>query len=236
MAGSDKISSREKIISAAYMIFAERGFHGARTSEIAEAAGVNKALIHYYFETKEKLYQEVLEQIFSTISTKLNQVLEEEAEPYEKIARVITTYFDFVSQNPEARRIILRELASEGGRLRDIMPRYIRSVFKKGKEIFEKGVREGVFYPADPYHLFINLVGLIGFYFGAAPILSRILEKDLLSKENIKERKKELLSFVSKGLLRKRKVYHLSFLPLPFSVLIAQMEEDEEEGNNDKEG
>src|SRR5579862_7643656 len=92
--------SRAAILSAAAQEFAEHGIAGARTDAIARAAGVNKALLYYYFKDKDALYEAVLDHVFSGMRDRLMPVLESDLEPRAKLLEYLGRYFDYIAANP----------------------------------------------------------------------------------------------------------------------------------------
>src|ERR1700739_344578 len=102
--------SRTAILQAAIREFARGGVAGARTDAIARAAGVNKALLYYYFRDKDALYGEALEQVFRERDAVLMPTLHEPTPPGEKILRYVGAFFDFLAAHPEHREMVQREM------------------------------------------------------------------------------------------------------------------------------
>src|SRR5262245_34922052 len=96
----DAAETRAAILEAALREFAEEGIAGARMEAMAAAAGVNKALLHYYFGDKERLYGAALEHVFATLSERMREVLESELPPREKIMAYAAAHFDFIAASP----------------------------------------------------------------------------------------------------------------------------------------
>ena len=92
--------SQAAILRAAVAEFGEHGIAGARTDAIARAARVNKALLYYYFEDKDALYEAVLDHVFSGLRDRLMPVLESDLEPREKLLEYAGRYFDYIAANP----------------------------------------------------------------------------------------------------------------------------------------
>src|SRR5712692_1056464 len=99
--------SRAAILKAAVREFALEGVAGARTEAIAHSAGVNKALLYYYFKDKEALYRAVLEQVFGGVRAAIHNALSQELSPREKLASYVCAHFDYIASNPrsEERRV-----------------------------------------------------------------------------------------------------------------------------------
>jgi AcrR family transcriptional regulator len=92
--------SRAAILKAAVAEFAEHGIAGARTDAIARAAQVNKALLYYYFEDKDALYEAVLDHVFSGLRARVMPVLESRLPPRQKMLEYLGAYFDYIAANP----------------------------------------------------------------------------------------------------------------------------------------
>lgn len=114
----DKASAEERILAAATEEFAAKGFFGARTQAIADAANINKAMLHYYFRTKEKLYNHVLMTAMAKFQAQAWAAWLTDAPIKERVNRVVDTYMDNYSKNPAFLKMILREAADGGERLR----------------------------------------------------------------------------------------------------------------------
>ena len=93
------VDTRDRILDAAYRLFGEAGFDATTTREIAELSGVNKALIHYHFRSKEALLESVLDRYYERLGADLAGALEKEGTAREKLARLIDVYVDFLSDN-----------------------------------------------------------------------------------------------------------------------------------------
>src|SRR5437867_7995899 len=89
--------SRAAILKAAVREFAQEGVAGARTDAIARAAGVNKALLYYYFEGKEGLYRAVLDQVFGGVRAAIHTALSQKLSPREKLVSYVCAHFDYIA-------------------------------------------------------------------------------------------------------------------------------------------
>src|ERR1700693_2200692 len=99
-------ASRTCILEHAVAEFATQGVAGARTAAIAEAAGVNKALLYYYFKDKESLYSAALEAVFSGLVAELMPMLESALPPGEKLLRFARAHFEYLIRHPSYPRLI----------------------------------------------------------------------------------------------------------------------------------
>ncbi len=178
--------TRSRILDAAMEVFRDKGKAGARMHEIAERAGVNQAMLHYYFSTKEGLYEEMLYSIFSEVITQLVPILlrDTEKDPRLKLERFVDVYVDFIASQPHLPPIMMREIA--GGA--ETVVRVISRVFAENsegsggqvrmpegfKEIIEKGIEDGKLRPTDADQAVISVIGISLFYFVGRPLIRLI--------------------------------------------------------------
>lgn len=174
----DRFSPEERILAAAAEEFASRGFFGARTQAIADAAGVNKAMLHYYFRTKENLYSRVIAGALRRILDQVGQAWLGQDSIELRLEKVVDAYMDNYERNPGFLKIILREFVDGGERL--------RKVFKDIKDL--DPMASGVTLPqiidriaseiglslAQTTHLIINVVGMCAISF-VSPLLLEAL-------------------------------------------------------------
>ena len=106
--------TRSRILDAALVEFSKEGLAGARTDAIARAAGVNKALLYYYFGDKDRLYAAVLDHVFGELSHRLIDVLERDNPPREKILAYAAAHFDYIAHSPLLPRLVHREMMQAG--------------------------------------------------------------------------------------------------------------------------
>src|SRR5262245_15998654 len=129
----DAAETRAAILEAALREFAEEGIAGGRMEAIASAAGVNKALLHYYFQDKERLYGAALDHVFASLSRRMLEVLDCDLPPPEKIMAYAAAHFDFIAASPIYPRMVQREMMRAGRRgsphMRRIAERYLRPIF-----------------------------------------------------------------------------------------------------------
>jgi len=189
-------ATREAILEAAEGIFADEGLEGARTDAIAAAAGVNKALLYYYFRSKKGLYRAVLEDYSADFNRQALEVLSSEGSASSVLLRYINLHFDFIAAHrhhgPLFQRMLMADektyvrLAREQG-----LPR-LKALLK----VIERGMRTGEFRRMDSIHAVISLVSLIVFFFSSATVLRAVSGIDPYTKCNVERRKKEVLKFV----------------------------------------
>src|SRR5260370_42239768 len=131
----------QRILRAAEENFAERGLAGARIGAIARAARVNKALLYYYFASKEELHRFTLSTLFRQRREQTNAALDRPGPPREQMLRYINSYFDFMVAHPNYPRLFERELMSEEPRLVALVQEHLRPLYRR----LTAGVRAGSF-------------------------------------------------------------------------------------------
>jgi TetR/AcrR family transcriptional regulator len=197
--------SRATILKAAVAEFAEHGIAGARTDAIARAAHVNKALLYYYFKDKDTLYEAVLDHVFSGLRARVLPVLESELPPRQKILEYLGAYFDYIAANPRFPRVVQGEWLRSGAgsaRMQRVAREYFRPIFEKVAGVLREGMASGEFRAVNPMDFLPSVVGMIIFYFSAAPLMKTLMKVDPLSPERIRERRAFVLDFISAALFR----------------------------------
>lgn len=186
----DSQKSREDILKAAELEFAEKGIYGARVDEIARQAGINKRMIYEYFGSKEELYKTVLITVYSRLSRKETVLLSEDIPCTDAIKDIISLYFDFLSENPTYVNMILWENLNKGRYIRDIDFKVIKDPsFELLRKIIAKGKRQGVFKPElDAEQIILSLLTYTFSYFSNRYTLSKLMGRKLDNEENIKNR------------------------------------------------
>ncbi len=197
--------TERRILVAAVEVFAKKGFDGARTDEIADRAGVNKAMIYYYFKSKESLYTVIVETMFEMVSVILGLHLSliDVNAPAEGIESFIDKYIDFIYSHRIFVRVMLWDLARGGAIIARVAGRIMREKTDQIRLIFEKAVRDGDLRPVDPKHLFISIIGMIVFFFFAEPVVRAIWDEEPITLEHIAERKREVSNLIINGILPK---------------------------------
>ena len=197
--------SRAAILKAAAREFAEHGIAGARTDAIAREAGVNKALLYYYFKDKETLYSAVLDDAFSGLKEAVFRVLDGDLPPRQKILEYVGAYFDFVAANQLYPRLMQREMMQardgQSPHIDKVIKNYIQPIFGRVSELLRKGITDGEFRPVNPAHFVPSIVAMIVFYFSSAPMMRKIVGFNPLTTERIAERRAAVLDFISAALL-----------------------------------
>lgn len=198
--------TRAAILKAALEEFSREGVAGARTDEIARHAGVNKALLYYYFKDKEDLYGAVLEDVFSGLSRRLMAVLEVPGlTPRQKLMGYVEAHFDYIASAPFYPRLVHREFMRTSGRALSpmasrLMERYGKPMYLKLSNVIREGIAAGDFRSVDPEQTVTSLIGIVIFYFISLPSQQVLNAGDPSSPDRIAARRAAVLDFVSAAL------------------------------------
>lgn len=192
--------TRQAILAAAEKVFAQAGLAGARTDAIAAKARVNKAMLYYYFKSKESLYEAVLEDHFREFNRQALELLSASGSAREILLRYVSLHFDFISARHQYASLF-HQIMTAGGRLPErLVRKYIKLRSDAFAALLERGMRAGEFRQADRFHTAVSVVALIVFYFSCAPVLQLLGHSDAYSQAHLKRRKQEVLDFIRHGL------------------------------------
>jgi TetR/AcrR family transcriptional regulator len=191
-------TTEEKILEAAAQEFILKGKAGARMQEIANNAGINKALLHYYYRSKDKLFESVFTVVIKKLLlTKILKIVDEETDVIELIRRFTHTYIDVLNRNPSIPFFILEEINKNPGRLANAfinagLP--IQKVF----DMITDAAQKGIIRPVDPHQLIVNLISMCVF-----PLVGRNMMQPVLFNNDkkaytkfLESRKTEVADFI----------------------------------------
>lgn len=170
--------TEQKIKAAAQEVFFRKGYHGAKVKDIAEAAGVNIALLNYYFRSKEQLFEQIFQETFVSFFGRLVFLLNTDLPLEEKITGLCEHYTDFLLTNPLVPVFILSEM--QKGELHFFQRFPLPQTLMESQ--FARQLREeaetGRIQSIHPLHFFATLLGLLVFPVLAKPILSQVGQLD----------------------------------------------------------
>lgn len=201
----DAERTQQAILRAAMAEFADKGLGGARIDAIAERAGINKRLIYYYFEGKDRLFLAVLEQTYDDIRGAEQALHLEEQNPVEGVRRLVAFTWHHYVKHPEFLHLLNSENLhrarhlKQSSRIREMNSPLIQTL----GEILERGRRDGVFRGGiDPVQLYISIAGLAYFYLSNNATLSTIFNRDLMAAKALAERLSHITEVVMGYVLR----------------------------------
>ncbi|MBL7127548.1 MAG: TetR/AcrR family transcriptional regulator [Ignavibacteria bacterium] len=193
----NKNTTEERILESARQIFQVKGLQGARMQEIADKAGINKAMLHYYYRSKELLFEAVFEEAANRIFPKIVEFLNTDYPLFEKIERFVDYYLTTLLENKYMPAFVLNELNQNPERLVKLMSD--RGIFKQEKfiEQINNAIKDELIIHIDPRQLITNIISMSIFPFAGRPILMGLFKLDEESYyQFIESRKKEVPKFI----------------------------------------
>ena len=178
--------TEQRILDAAHTIFVRRGTAGARMQEIAEEAGVNKALVHYYFRNKSRLAEAVFRRVASGLFASAGAILGSDDDLETKVRRIVGLYLDQLSRTPYAPGYVISELNQHPERAKQLLdavrqlrddamaPDFIETLARQLRAEARKHSIRAI----APEQFIVNLVSLCIFPFAARPLLCTVLQLD----------------------------------------------------------
>ena len=169
-------STEQNILNAAISIFHKKGMAGARMQEIADEANINKAMLHYYFRNKQKLFEAVFMKAFGQLAPQLNLIFNSNDGVFEKIRRFSASYIDFIIQNPYLPSFIIQELNNNP----EFVKRFLAHGNKPDPKPFlkqiEREIEAGNIVEVNPEQVLLNLLSLCIF-----PFVAEVMVKTVMS-------------------------------------------------------
>jgi len=201
--------TEDRILDAAHAVFLRRGTAGARTQEIADEAGVNKALLHYYFRSKERLADAVFQRAARRLFPPLLATLASDLALEEKVREFVRREIDTLSATPGLPGYLLSEMHHHPERLDELMAgimgaapgQAVSPAFARLRTQIADAVRAGTMRPIPVEQFVVSLVSLCIFPFAARPLLTAVLGGDASAFDRmIAERRETLADFFLAGL------------------------------------
>lgn len=195
--------TRERILEAAHRVLLRKGTAGSRTQEIAAEAGVNKALVHYYFGTKAALADAIFERALGGLIPRIFGILADPDRSIgEKVPAIVREQIDFHSARPYLAGYLISELHAEPERIARLMTKQRGRVpLDVLRRQLREGARAGEIRPVSAEQFVTNLMGLLIFPFAIRPALGELLALDPTRwRAFIEERRRHVVDFFMAGL------------------------------------
>jgi TetR/AcrR family transcriptional regulator len=194
----DDRGAEQKILAAARKIFTTKGMAGARMQEIADEAGMNKALLHYYFRDKDKLFEAIFMDEAQRFFPKINAIFQSDDPLFEKIEKFVFEYIGEMQENPYLPWFVLNEVNRDPDHfMKKVLGDGNRPKPAKFLEQIEKEIKKGRIKRIEPIHLLMNLLSMTIFPFIARPMMTRNLHlSESQFRKAMEERKKEIPRFI----------------------------------------
>jgi TetR/AcrR family transcriptional regulator len=196
--------TRARILAAAILQFSENGLAGARTEQIAEAAGVNKALLYYYFRSKEDLYSSAMETIAEGVHASSMAVLDIDASAGERFLRLVLNHFDRIHSNRVFQSLMQQEMIrlhrGEVTTLGPLVEKLFRPLWIKVQTVAEEGIASGELIPVEETQIIYAGLGANVFYFLSAPMMRLARNFDPLEPAAISFRRKAAIDYLGQAI------------------------------------
>lgn len=190
-------NTESEILNAAKRIFLLKGMDGARMQEIADEANINKSLLHYYYRSKQLLFEAVFKSAFSMLAPQLNTVMNDDSPLFDKIRNFTYNYISFVAKHPYLPNFIIQELNKNPEFLKKLVAEKHFPTIDKFKKQLEEQIALGSIKPIKAEQLFINIMALNMFPFLASPLIKAFTNtNDIEFNQLIDARKTEVADFI----------------------------------------
>jgi len=200
--------TRARILEAALREFSENGLAGARTEQIAAAAGVNKALLYYYFKGKDALYAAALESVAEGVGAANMAVLEGNGSAGERYLKSVLNHFDRIHTKPEFQSLMQQEMIrlhrGEDNALSPMVEKVFRPVMEREHQVMEEGIAAGELIPVDPMQIRYAALGANVFYFLSAPLMQLLQGADPLERNALEHRRTSSIRYLGLTLFMDR--------------------------------
>ena len=196
--------TRSRILDAAIRQFGANGLAGARTEQIAEAAGVNKALLYYYFNSKEALYTAALESVVERVQAESRAVLEGSASAGERFLRIVLSNFDRTHSNPPYQSLFQQEMIrmnrGETNALALLAEKIIAPLWLRVREVVESGAASGELISVEWTQMLYAALGANIFYYLSAPLIGLALGFEPLDRGALAFRRKAAIEYLGQAI------------------------------------
>ncbi len=199
------VGSKKKILNAALIEFSKNGLAGSRVDRIAAESGVNKAMIYYHFKSKENLYEEVINKLFTSVAQHVDKYLIDASDPETVFTNIADYYYSISREFQNYVPMLLHELASGGERVRAGIEKAFETneIPRKIINFIEKCKAEGKLRDVDSRHAMLSFIGMNKFFLLIAPVFAQIWEIEDENKFRA-ERPHAVVDLFLHGILEKK--------------------------------
>lgn len=200
----EESDTKRKILTAARQVFVQKGRDGARMQEIADYAGVNKALLHYYYNNKENLYLEVIIGAFGQFLGNMEEIFNSPRNFEEQLQEFVNHHIDFISKNPDILKLIVPELLRENSTIINGLAELISVRYNFPQrifQVFQKAIENNEIREHNPWQTFISILSMNIMYFVISPF-AKLINPTAIGDEAkfIEERKQAIIDLVLRGI------------------------------------
>ena len=198
----DKILKKEQstdkiILQSAREVFMKSGLQGARMQEIADKASINKAMLYYYYRSKEDLFKAVFIEEIYKVMPKISELLAIDLPLFDKIRYFVENYIDTIKRNKHMPIFVLTEINQNPERIVSFAREKVMTYFHVFVKDVEKAYKEGLIIKIEPQQLIVNMLAMCLFPFAARPMVKGIFGMNENQFDDfIDQRKKEVPEFI----------------------------------------
>lgn len=190
-------------MDAAKTVFQAKGMNGARMQEIADEAGINKAMLHYYYRSKENLFEAVFNSAFSLLTPQLSAILNDDSSIEDKIKNFTFNYITFMLKHPYLPNFIIQEVNRKEDFILKLKENLGFPNLDKFKVKVEDEIKQGILNPIEADQLFVNIIALSIFPFLGKPLIKAFANQDDKAyKVFVEKRKTEVANFIINSIKR----------------------------------
>jgi TetR/AcrR family transcriptional regulator len=201
--------TRARILDAAVRAFSENGLSGARTEQIAEAAGVNKALLYYYFKGKDALYAAALETVAQSVVTSSLAAMTSDRTAGEQVVQFALNHFDRIHSQREFQKMMQQEMMrlhrGEENALTPIVEKVFRPMMTRLHDLLVEGRRNEELIAADEWQIMYTALGANVFYFMSAPVMTVMTKGNPLERSAMEFRRRAAMEYLGLAIFTDRK-------------------------------
>jgi TetR/AcrR family transcriptional regulator len=183
--------TEKKIINAARIIFQKHGYFGARMQQIADLAGINKALLHYYFRSKDNIFTKILDEAFTELFSAVTKIATSDKPLKEKVEYLVNNYIDLLLNNQHLISFIANEITHTPDKFAKFIKEKMQSFPQTMLKQIEEALKSEEYIDIDPRHFLVNILSMCLFPIIAKPVIKynlNLTEEEF--KKFIHERKK----------------------------------------------
>lgn len=201
--------TRARILEAAVREFSASGLAGARTERIAEAAGVNKALLYYYFSSKLALYDAALEAVASRVVTSSMAAMGAESSAGERLLQFALNHFDRIHSQRAFQSLMQQEMIrvhrGEENALASLVDKVFRPMMGRVQEVYQEGRGSGELIQVDPLQIMYAALGANVFYFLSAPVMEMLTGSNPFDRKALEFRRQVAIEYLGSTIFMDRK-------------------------------
>lgn len=192
------LPAEERIIVAARSVFLRKGYTGARMQDIADEAGINKALLHYYFRSKEKLFEVIFREAFDLLIPKVVDIFASDSHFFDKLRAFVSVYVNMAMENPYIPLFVLNQLHTNPDQFRKPFAAVAKRIpLPQFREEISRAVKQGIIRPVEPHQLIMHIMSLCLFPSMARPMFQLVMQvTDAQFREMAEARKEAVAEFV----------------------------------------